>query len=45
MQYTILDDDEEAAPIYRCEGKAAQPIRPCENHGLHVEHIPTWTES
>ena len=41
MQYTILDDDVEAAPIYRCDNKASQPTRLCENHGLHIEHIPT----
>ena len=45
MQYTIVDDNVEAAPIYRCDGKTSQPIRPCENHCLHIEHIPTWTES
>ena len=45
MQYTIVDDDVEAAPIYRCDGKALQPIRPHENHGLHIECIPTWMES
>ena len=45
MQYTFVDDDVEAAPIYRCNGKASQPTRPCENHGLHMEHIPTQTES
>ena len=45
MQYTILDDDVEAAPIYRCDGKAPQPTRPHENHGLHMELVPTWTES
>ena len=44
MQYTFVDDDVEATPIYRCDGKASQPIRPCENHGLHMEHIPTWIE-
>ena len=44
MQYTIVDDDVEAAPIYRCDGKAQQPTRPHENHGLHMEHIPTWME-
>ena len=47
-QYTIVDDDVEAAPIYRCDGcdgKTPQPIRPYENHGLHMEHIPTWTGS
>ena len=31
MQYTIVDDDVEAAPIYRCDGKASQPIRLHEN--------------
>ena len=45
MQYTIVDDDVEAAPIYRCDSKAQQPTRPCKNHGLHMEHIPTWMES
>ena len=44
-QYTIVDDDGEAAPIYRCKSKAQQPTRPHENHGLYMEHIPTWTES
>ena len=45
MQYTIVDDDVEEAPIYRCNGKASQPTGPHENHGLGMEHIPTWTES
>ena len=45
MQYTIVGDDVEAAPMYRCDSKASQPIRPCENHGLHIEHIPTQMES
>ena len=45
MQYTIVDDDVEAAPIYRCNGKTSQLIRPCKNHGLHMECIPTWMES
>ena len=40
-----MDDDVEAAPIYRCDGKALQVTRPCENHGLAIEHLPTWTES
>ena len=44
-QYTIVDDDVEATSIYRCDGKASQHIRPCKNHGLHIEHIPTWMES
>ena len=43
--YTIVDDDVEAAPIFRCDGKAKQPARPCKNHGLHMEWVPTWTES
>ena len=31
MWYTIVDDNVEAAPIYRCDGKAEQPIvRPCK---------------
>ena len=44
--YTIVDDNVEAAPIYRCDGKAGQPIvRPHENHDLHVKQEPTQTES
>ena len=43
--YTIVYDNLEAAPIYRCSGKATQPTRPCENHGLAIEHLPTWMES
>ena len=45
MQYTIVDDNVEVAPIYRCDGKATQPTRPRENHGLAIECLPTWTES
>ena len=45
MHYTIVDDNVEDAPIYRCEGKASKPTRPCENHGLAMEHVPTWLES
>ena len=44
MQYTIMGDDVEAVPIYRCDGKASQPIRPHGNHGLCIEHIPTQME-
>ena len=40
-----MDDDVEVASIYRCEGKVLPPMRPCENHGLAIEHLPTWTES
>ena len=45
MQYTFVDDDVETAPIYRYDGKAPQPTRSHENHGLHIELIHTWTES
>ena len=46
MQYTIVDYNVEAAPIYRCDGKAGQPIvRPCKNHDLHIEWEPTWMKS
>ena len=45
MQYTIVDDDVEEAPIYRCDGKAPQPTRPHENHGLCMEQVPTQMES
>ena len=43
-QYTILDENVEVAPIYRCSGKESQPTRPHENHGLAIEHLPTWPE-
>ena len=45
MQYTIVDDNVEVAPIYRCNGKATKPTRPHENHGLAIEHLPTQSES
>ena len=45
MQYTIVDDDVEVAPIYRCDGKEPQPTRPHENHGLVIACLPTWPES
>ena len=44
-QYTIVDEDVEAAPFYRCDGKAKQPTRPHENHDLHMEWEPTCMES
>ena len=35
MTHTIVDNDVESALIYRCNGKAGQPlVRPCENHDL-----------
>ena len=41
-----MDDDVEAAPIYRCDGKATHPlVRPHMNHDLHMEWEPTWIES
>ena len=43
--YTIVDDNVEVAPIYRCNDKESQPTRPPENHGLAIEHLPTWPES
>ena len=44
--YTIVDDNVEAAPIWRCDCKAGQSIvRPCEIHDLHMEWEPTWMES
>ena len=45
MRYTIVDDNVEVAPICRCDGKAPKPTRPCKNHGLAIEHLPTWMES
>ena len=45
MQYTVVDDDVEEAPIYSCDGKDSQHTRPCENHGLAIELIPTQMES
>ena len=45
MQYTIVDDNVQVAAIYRCNGKEPQPTRPHENHGLDIEHLPTWPES
>ena len=45
MQYAIVDDNVEEAPVYRCEGKARKPTRPCEDHGLAIECLPTQSES
>ena len=33
MQYTIMDDDVEEAPIYRCDGKVLPLTRPHKDHG------------
>ena len=41
-----MDDNVVAAPIYRGNSKAGQPvIRPCKNHDLHMKWEPTWMES
>ena len=45
MQYTIVDDDVEIAPIYRHDGKVLPPTRPQGNHGLAIECLSTWRES
>ena len=45
MQYTIVDDNVEVAPICRHDGKDSQPTRPCENLGLDIEHLPMQLES
>ena len=45
MQYTIVNDDVEVAPIYRCDDKESQPTRPHGNHGLAIEYLPTWPEN
>ena len=41
MQYTIVDDNVEVAPIYRCNGKEPKPTWPHENHGLAIGHLCT----
>ena len=53
MQYTTVDDDVEAAPVYRCNGMAKQPTRPHAKimaciwskylHGWSKS--PTWSRS
>ena len=41
-----MNDNVEATPIYKCNGKAGQPIvRPHRNHVPCMEWEPTWTES
>ena len=45
MWYTNVDNNVEAAFIYRCDGKVGQPtIRPHENHVLHMEQESTQME-
>ena len=44
--HTIVDDDVEAAPIYRNDGKAGQPVmRPHKNHDLPIKQESTQMES
>ena len=44
--HTTVYDDVEAAPIYRSDGKAGQPVlRPLENHDLHMKWEPTPMKS
>ena len=46
LWHTIVDDGVEAAPIYRCDSMAEQPvIRPHKNHDLCMKWEPTWMES
>ena len=45
MQHTIVDDDVEVTPTYRHNGRDPQPTRLCDNHGLAIQHLPTWPES
>ena len=42
MQYTIVDDNVEEAPIYRFDGKAGQPVvRPHMGHDQCIKWEPT----
>ena len=44
--HTIVDDDVEAAPIYRCDSKAGQHIiRPYKIHDLYMKWEPTQIDS
>ena len=43
--HTTVDDNVEAAPIYRSGGKAENPVRPNQNHDLHMEWEGTRPES
>ena len=43
--YTIVNDNVEVAPHLQMQWQGTQPTRPCENHGLAIEHLPTWLES
>ena len=46
IRLTIVDDDVEAVPIYRIDGKAGQPVtEPHKNDDLHMKWEPTWMES
>ena len=46
MQLLLWMMDVEAAPIYKGDGKAGQPvISPHKNHNLHMKWKSTWMES
>ena len=46
LRYTIVADNVDAVPIYRCNSKARQDIvRPCKIHALYMEWEPTQMES
>ena len=46
MQYTIVDDDVEVAPIYRHAMARFYHLQDlCKNHGLAIEYLPTQMES
>ena len=36
-----MDDDDEVAPIYRCEGIVEEPRSPSKNHELPIEQEAT----
>ena len=45
MQHAIVDDDVEAAPIYRSKSTVEKPVRSHKNHVPHIEQEATRPES
>ena len=45
LQHAVVDDDVEAAPIYRSAGTVQKPVRPHKNHALCIEWEATKPES
>ena len=45
LLHTTVDDNVEAAPIYRSEGMVEEPRRPCKNPDLCIEWHATRLES